>query len=198
MLIKILVAAALVTLTATTIPAAAQAVSGTRLGLKAGACVAVLDGALNVDARPRTSLVMGPVVRFKPSKQGFGLQLEALLSSQGANYRTNTQTVKYDLHYLNFPLLLRQYIGPVFYVNVGPQVGLLLGNHSNLKKVDAAVVAGFGVELASGLLMDARLNYGVTDINNDPAERMFRQQLGLGGLHNRAAQFTVGYLFGQK
>ncbi|MCA8832348.1 porin family protein [Hymenobacter pini] len=177
----------------------AQAVTGTRVGFKAGVSITTLDGVLNATPKTRAGLVLGPVLRLNPSKQGFGLQIEGLFSAQGANLDTGTETIKRDTYYFNVPILLRQYIGQLLYVNVGPQLGIHLGSGTGqYKPIDGAIVGGVGLETKGGLVLDARLNYGLSDINDDPAERQFRRQLGIGGLHNRGAQVTVGYLFGKK
>ncbi|UOQ73589.1 outer membrane beta-barrel protein [Hymenobacter cellulosilyticus] len=183
-----------------TLPAAAQSGEGTKLGLKAGLSVATLDGAINATSKFRTDFVAGPVLRLAPTKQHFTLQLEALVSGQGADLeRSNGTTEAYKIYYLNVPVLLRQYIGGMFYVNVGPQLGLLLGSSKGTyKSVEGGVVGGIGVETPSGFVVDLRLNYGLSDINNDEAERALRNRLGFGGLHNRVIQGSVGYLFGKK
>jgi len=198
MLKKLLAAGAVFALSTPLLTAFAQTPGGTRLGFKAGVSVSTLDGVINADPQTRAGLVVGPMLRFKPSNQKFAVQAEALFSSQGATLETSTGTEKYDSYYLNVPLLLRQYIGRVFYVNVGAQPGLFLGSgRADLKAGDIAVVGGLGLETASGFVFDVRLNYGISDIN-DPDEERFRKQLGIGGLHNRVAQFTAGYLFGKK
>jgi hypothetical protein len=177
----------------------AQTPGGTRLGLKAGVSISTLDGVFNANPQTRAGLVVGPMLRFKPSKQKFAVQAEALFSSQGATLETSAGSEKYDSYYLNVPLLLRQYIGRIFYVNVGAQPGLFLGSgRADLKGADVALVGGLGVETASGFVFDIRGNYGISDINNDPDEERFRKQLGIGGLHNRVVQVTAGYLFGKK
>ncbi|MBC8082494.1 MAG: outer membrane beta-barrel protein [Hymenobacter sp.] len=171
----------------------------TRLGLKGGVSTAVLDGALNATAKTRTDFVLGPILRFKPTQQGFTIQLEALISGQGAGLETSTSTEAHKLYYLNLPVLLRQYIGGKFYANVGPQLGALLGSSTgDYKSVEGAVVGGVGFEAPSGFVVDLRLNYGLTDIVNDADEQAFRQRLGIGGMRNRVGQITIGYLFGKK
>ena len=177
----------------------AQTSNATRLGLKGGLSVAVLDGVLNADTHMRTDFVVGSMLRFKPSEQGFAVQVEALVSGQGAELETFTSTEAYKLYYLNVPVLLRQYIGGKFYVNVGPQLGVFLGsNTGDYKSIDGAIVGGIGFEAPSGFVVDIRLNYGFSDIVKDASEQAFRQQLGIGGMHNRVGQVTVGYLFGKK
>ncbi|PJJ48574.1 outer membrane beta-barrel protein [Hymenobacter chitinivorans] len=169
------------------LPAAAQSGEGTKLGLKAGASVATLDGVINANSKFRTDFVAGPMLRLAPTKQHFTVQLEALISGQGADLELrNGATETRKIYYLNVPVLLRQYIGGAFYVNVGPQLGVLLGSGTGTyKSVEGGVVGGIGVETAGGFVVDLRLNYGLSDINDDAAERAFRKQLGLGGLHNR-------------
>lgn len=182
------------------LPAAAQSGEGPKLGLKAGLSVATLDGAINATSRFRTGFVAGPMLRLAPTKQHFTVQLEALISGQGADLEQfNGITTPYKIYYLNVPVLLRQYIGGVFYVNVGPQLGLLLGsNRGTYKTVEGGVVGGIGVETPSGFVVDLRLNYGLTNINDDAAEQAIRERFGFGGLHNRVIQGSVGYLFGKK
>ncbi|HEX8425753.1 outer membrane beta-barrel protein [Hymenobacter sp.] len=177
----------------------AQTDGGICLGLKGGMSVAILDGALNASAQARTDFVAGPMLRLKPSSQGFAVQLEALISGQGADLETMTETEAYKLYYLNVPVLLRQYIGGKFYVNAGPQLGLFLGSSKGeYKSVEGAVVGGVGLETPNGFVVDLRLNYGLSDIVGDSDERAFRRRLGIGGVHNRVGQVTIGYLFGKK
>ncbi|RYU81035.1 porin family protein [Hymenobacter persicinus] len=185
--------------------ATAQTPGGTRLGLKAGATFSTFSGVINATPRPRTSFVLGTMLRLKPSSQGFAVQVEAQLSAQGTKLEDasaasspTSASGTISLPYMNVPVLLRQYIGNVFYVNVGPQLGLLVGNKEGYKTLEGALVGGVGLETSGGLVLDARLLYGLTGINNDPAERAFRQRLGASGLYNRGGQLSVGYLFGSK
>ncbi|MBW3128912.1 porin family protein [Hymenobacter profundi] len=183
-------------------------ISGTRLGLKVGLNSATLSGTINSEPRACVGPVFGPVVRFKPSSQGFAVQTELQVSIQGAkttetrNTSGQPYTASRRISYLNVPVLLRQYIGKHVYVNVGPQLGILLGasdsGSANFQKLEASAVGGLGVEFASGISLDVRYNYGLTDINRNPDERWLRQRLSMGGLYNRVAQFSLGYLFGAK
>ncbi|MCC2545963.1 PorT family protein [Hymenobacter sp. BT175] len=177
----------------------AQATGGTRVGLKAGVSLASFNNAVNAELGTRTDFVVGPMLRLKPSAQGFGVQLEALISGQGARLETSTGTQVEKVYYLNAPLLLRQYVARKFYVNVGPQLGVFLGSKGReYKPLEGSVVGGVGVELPNGLTADMRLQFGLTEIIGDPAERSLRRQLSIPAQHNRVLQFTFGYLFGGK
>lgn len=189
-------------------PAATYAqVPGTHVGMKAGLNLATLSGTLNSEPSSFAGFTLGPTVRFAPSRQGFAVQSELQLSLQGANLKKRdaagqTYTARRRISYLNVPVLLRQYIGRKLYVNVGPQVGILLGASNSgsaaIQKLEAAGVGGVGVEFASGLFLDARYVYGLTDITRNADERYFRRQLNLGGLYNRVGQFSLGYIIGAR
>lgn len=178
----------------------------TRIGLKAGLNLATLSGTINSEGHLFPGFTLGPVVRFKPSSQGFAVQTELQLSLQGANvksdYGQGQNTVHRRIAYLNLPVLLRQYVGSHAYLNVGPQLGILLGasdsGSKDVKKLEGGIVGGGGYEFTSGWFLDARLNYGLSDINDNPEERQFRAQLGLGGLHNRVIQLSVGKLLDKR
>ena len=106
------------------------------------------------------------------------------------------------------------YIGKVVNVQFGPQFGLLMAawkvgttykgaipyatdaSSDDFAAADVALCGGLGVDLPNGFVASARLNYGITDINDNADEAKFRQALNIGGLHNRGFEFALGYLFG--
>ncbi|GAB3827586.1 porin family protein [Hymenobacter jeollabukensis] len=199
---RVLIAAGLLLAAA---PAWAQ--SKTCFGLKAGLSRSTLSGVVNASPKWLNSVVAGGMVRFKPTSQNFAVQLEANLSSQGARIEYIQMTGggnyyiasdKRNSMYLNVPVLLRQYIGPGLYLNVGPQLGVLLGDSNDAYKSDVAAVGGIGWESPTGWMLDGRLNYGLTSIDNDKDSQALRDRAGLGGLHNRVLQLSVGKLFGKK
>ena len=65
-------------------------------------------------------------------------------------------------------------------------------------KSDFALCGGIGLDLPSGLLASIRVNYGISDIDNDSKSIATRQALGIGGVHNRTIEFSVGYALGGK
>lgn len=177
--------------------------TGTRFGLKGGLSFSSLSGTLNSEAKGRTGAVFGPVVRFKPSEQHFAVAAELLFSSQGSRLNVigsngTYSTAKRFASYLNLPIMLRQYIGPG-YINIGPQLGLLLGpTRAQLKPTDVSVAGGVGMETRQGFTVDARYNFGLLDVENNPDDQAIRNRVGLGGLHHRVIQVSIGYLFGAK
>jgi hypothetical protein len=184
--------------------------------------LSVLDGQINRSAQFKPGLAVGAFMRWRPSER-VALQPELVFSQQGTTNKLNfggyPAENKIKLNYLNIPLMLKIYLGSMFNVQVGPQVGLLLsgrrvGQNSyysnsgvsgyttedvdvkNLYKGDFAVCGGFGIDLPIGLLASVRLNYGLTDIDNDDASVALRKALKIGGLHNRTVEFSVGYAIG--
>ncbi len=198
--------------------------TGVQFGAKAGMSLALLDGLINGSAQFKPGLAVGAFARWRPSAR-FAIQPELVFSQQGTDvsnsYSGNSAKSQINLSYLNVPVLLKIYLGNVVNLQVGPQVGLLLsgrrtgqvGYYSGSSgngyittdedvaknyRGDLALCGGLGVDLKNGLLFSARLNYGLTDINNNEADKTSRQYLGIGGLHNRGFEFALGYAFGSK
>ncbi|WBA41369.1 porin family protein [Hymenobacter canadensis] len=199
--------------------------TGTQFGLQAGVTQSVLDGTINNNAQFKTGYVLGGFVRFRPSAR-VAFQPELNLARQGSRneqqvgYGTILRNSTH-LTYLNVPLLLKVYLGNVVNLQAGPQLGLLVSGREKGQvgyisssngsgyvegdedvkadyKSDVAVCFGLGADLKNGLSVAARLNYGVTDIENNDFRKAFREAYDFGGLHNRTLQFTVGYAFGSK
>ncbi|WP_165822197.1 porin family protein [Hymenobacter edaphi] len=201
---------------------AAQAqTTGTQFGLKAGLTNAVLDGTINTGAEPKNGFHLGGFVRWRPSAR-FALQPELVYAQQGCDTRV-VNTVPFEgqikLNYLNVPILAKVYLGKVFNLQAGPQIGFLLGAQregqvmystvSGYKsekvdvrddyKNDLALCGGLGADLPFGLIVAARINYGLTDIDKNPVTRAIRDSDSIiGGLHNRSLEFSLGYAFGGK
>ena len=218
---KVVILVTLLSLTAGTTVAQK---SGVQVGLKAGLNLAVLDHTINQNNEFKAGPLFGAFLRWKPAAH-FALQPELMYSAQGTKYilpaRPADLTGKTNLTYLNLPVLAKIYLGKVFNVQLGPQVGLLLAGREkgesgyitpdgNLAvrmvdadvkqdyKSDVAVCGGLGLDLPNGLVASLRLNYGFSNINNNENQQQFRDYYGLKGLHNRAFQFSVGYAFGSK
>ncbi|WP_375435771.1 porin family protein [uncultured Hymenobacter sp.] len=199
--------------------------TGVQVGVKTGLSLAVLDGTVNQGANFKPGIHIGGVLRLRPSKH-IAIQPELVYSQQGSDNKIPvgggiTLENKTKLSYLNLPILVKIYLGDVFNIQLGPQFGLLLAarqdgqvgyssgsNGSGFKtenldvkedyKGDIGLCGGLGADLKNGLLVAARLNYGLTDINNNEQEKAAREAYGFGGLHNRVLEFSLGYVFGGK
>ncbi|UOR04545.1 PorT family protein [Hymenobacter aerilatus] len=194
----------------------------TQVGAKVGLNMAVLDGTLNQETEFKAGPSIGAFLRWKPSAR-FAVQPELTYSAQGSKNVIPVGPVdltnKTNLAYLNLPILAKIYLGNVVNVQFGPQVGILLsgrlkgqtsytssgsGSYYTTSDMDVAksyrsdlgLCGGVGIDLPSGLLVAARLNYGLTDIVKDENVRQLREAYGIGGLHNRVLEFSVGYAFG--
>ncbi len=201
-----------------------QAQSPVRVGVKTGLSLAVLDGAINTGATYKTGFHVGGMLQWRPSPR-VAFQPELTFVQQGTNSEVPAGPVtlesKIKLSYLNVPLLLKVYMGKVVNLQVGPQFGFLIsgrqvgqsGYYSSSGgsgyrtedvdvteeyKSDIAGCLGLGADLKNGLVLAVRANYGFTNINNNEQEQKFRDAYGVGGLHNRVLEFSVGYLFGAR
>jgi len=190
-------------------------------GIKGGLTHAVLDGTINQETSYRSGLHLGGFFRWRPSAH-FALQPELVYSQQGSDNVIPLQYVelksKTKLAYLNVPILAKIYLGNTFNLQFGPQLGLLLSGHevgqtgytstpsgssyqtadvetTKSYKSDIALCAGLGLDLKSGFTTAVRLNYGVTDIDNDSNSQAARKYYNIGGLHNRVMEVSIGYAF---
>ena len=205
-------------------PMAQAQTTGLQFGPKVGLSLALLDGQINSTSEFKPGLVIGGFVRWRPSER-LAIQPELVFSQQGTtsklSYGGYSAERKINLNYLNIPVLLKLYVGNVFNLQFGPQFGVLLSGRrvgqngyysgsngsgyttedvdvSTNYKNDFALCGGLGMDLHNGLLASARINYGLTDINNDSKSVASRQALGIGGTHNRTIEFSVGYAFSGK
>lgn len=109
-------------------------------------------------------------------KGGFSVQPELNFISKGMALKgAGKKNEKYNLNYLEIPVLAKYSFGPVF-VNAGPSLGLRLGENNKikneygaLKKIDFGVQFGAGVALPAGpgkFIIDARYSLGLSNISD--------------------------------
>jgi Outer membrane protein beta-barrel domain len=120
----------------------------------------------------------------------FAIQPELLFSTKGSKLEYGgglfDQTVKYNLSYLDLPVLAVFKLGDAAEIHVGPYVGYLLGasishdgdlgsgvdeiDKDHLKSFDYGLSGGFGLNFGS-LQVGARYNYGLAELaDSDAAE----------------------------
>lgn len=109
------------------------------------------------------------------------LQPEVVYSGQGAKYTVSGVEHSLNLDYINIPLQLQYMFDNGFRLQTGPQVGFLANvkdkisgtnngtnffNSEDFKTVDFSWSAGLSYLSATGLGVDGRYNFGISNINN--------------------------------
>lgn len=135
----------------------------------------------------------------------FAIQPELLFSTKGSKieYGGNffDQTVKYNLSYLDLPVLAVFKLGESAEIHVGPYISYLLGanishdgdlgsgtddiDRDNLKSFDYGLSGGFGLNFGS-MQVGARYNYGLAKLEDSDAAELL-----IGDAKNSVAQLYV-------
>lgn len=158
-------------------------------GFKGGLNVANLS---NTGDDNRISGHLGFFVHMKIAK-GWAFQPEILYSGQGDRYWDAGVRYTWALNYVNIPLMFQYYPVRNFYLEFGPQLGILAaardkGPHgynadisSGIRKADATLNLGMGVRATDQLGFYMRYGIGLSDVtlndNYSYSNRVF--QLGV-------------------
>jgi hypothetical protein len=141
-------------------------------------------------------------IHFSPQ---IALQPEIVYSSQGAKYTVTDGEHSLALNYVNLPVQFQYMFNNGFRLQTGPQVGFLAGvndkvsgsetnnfTSDDFKTVDFSWSAGLGYLTQSGLGVDARYNFGLSNINDfgDAERRNNVFQVGLFYMFNNAHKAT--------
>ena len=160
-----------------------------KYGAKAGLNIATLNG----DVEGVKSLVGFHVGGFAqvPLAAKFTFQPEVVYSAQGA--KEDGGNGKWNLGYINVPLMFKYAIAEKFNVEAGPQIGFLIsakekynGNSDDIKdqlnSVDFSIGLGASYDFTQNLSADVRYNAGVSNIakESDSKIRNGVFQIGLG------------------
>ena len=167
------------------------------IGLKGGLNVYNVHNDNNTKYDPRVGYHFGLLGHIHFNRQ-FAFQPEIVYSAQGAKYKINNETIKYNLDYVNVPVLFQYMFDNGFRLQAGPQVGILvsakLKNNDNttdvkndLKPIDFGVSIGASyVFPPTGFGIDARYNLGLSNINKNSSVNST----------NRGLQLGIFYIFG--
>jgi len=167
-------------------PAAAQSVQG---GIKGGVSFSTLDGlseiasdVTGIDIDQRTNWVLGGFVKINFGRF-VAVQPEVLYVRKGAKAAATglfTESVKFNLDYIDIPVLLRLQTGQDtgFYAIVGPSFGINIAaeSESDSETVDISdeiendtgLVVGAGFDLAH-ILIEGRYTQSLTNVSSDEA-----------------------------
>ncbi|AKQ47353.1 hypothetical protein TH63_19590 [Rufibacter radiotolerans] len=199
----------------------ANAQSGPRIGLKAGANYSNLSGAENQDIYDyKLGFVGGLTGNFSLSGDNFlSVQPELLFSQRGYQYRDEEYTIgnttyksKGDINYnyLDLPVMLRINTGGLFFEG-GPQVSYLLGIKDNtetkinnqdydqsrrvskddLAELEIGYAAGLGYQMENGLSLGLRYTGGINKLAKEGNDELTNAR-------SQAFQLTLGFLFPSK
>jgi hypothetical protein len=153
-------------------------------GLKGGLNVSTLSNTNGSDYGSKPGLHAGLLAHVHLSPT-VAIQPEVMYSSQGTKYTAGTTEHVLGLDYVNIPVQFQYMFSNGFRLQTGPQVGFLVnvkdkvndvetGNFSSddFKSVDFAWSAGLGYLTPSGLGVDARYNFGLSNINDAGGNRL--------------------------
>ncbi len=173
------------------------------MGVKAGPNFATInsqrDATTNYDNR--TGFHAGAFALFKGEK--VGIQPELIFSQQGSKFNyigsPGSPDLRANFSYLNVPIIVKLYTVAGINIQVGPQIGFLTSakeenfdvsngiTEQNIKndihKTDLTLALGLGWDLPVGVTIDARYNWGLSDVRS-----------GAGATQrNQVWQFSIGY-----
>lgn len=163
------------------------------LGIKGGVNVYNVHNDNDIKYDPRTGYHFGLLGHIHFDNQ-FAIQPEIVYSAQGAKIGDT----KYNLDYVNVPVLFQYMFDNGFRLQAGPQAGFLLSakskynntttdNKEDLKPIDLCASIGASYVVPStGFGIDARYNLGLNNINKNSTVNST----------NRGLQLGVFYIFG--
>ena len=146
----------------------------THFGLKAGVNSSNIKFGDGSDLDSKTGLYIGGLAHIHIKKH-LAVQPELVFSMQGGGLGNNN---KLKLNYLNLPVLLQYMFDEGFRLETGPQIGFMVSGKRKTgdvevdikdaySTVDVSWVFGAGYLFNSGFGLDARYNFGITDISDN-------------------------------
>lgn len=159
-------------------------------GAKAGLNVSNLYGN-NQDKNSLVTFHAGLFTQIEISEK-LNIQPELLYSRQGADLNS---LYKAKLDYISIPIQFKYNVLPKFFLQAGPQVSFLVSDKAifyddnigtldtDAKSVDFGFNTGFGLHLADGIFTEARYNFGISTVAENP------------DIKNGVLQISLGYIF---
>lgn len=176
-----------------------------RVGIRAGANLAKFrltdfPSGTEPDIQTKTSMHAGLFVNA-PLGGMFAIQPGVEYSGQGSKYTEGGMNGEYDLHYINVPVMFQWKSTGGFFLETGPQAGILLRANLNdmevpdetFKTLDVSWGAGLGYLSRVGLGVNARFNFGLSntlegdDDNTNTTPQLKNQVIQLGLVYHFGA-----------
>ncbi len=151
------------------------------IGVKGGLNFANITDAPGFKNSNRTSYMIGGFIAPKPKKL-LGFRSEIILSRQGYDYKTNTNSGNVNLDYLLLPQLITLNFTKKLEIHAGGQAAFLLnakvdssggtgnGNGSlfdYFNRFDYGLAGGVQVSPILGLFVGARINISLNNLNKE-------------------------------
>ncbi len=165
-------------LTATALLICINTFSQISIGVKAGLNFANVTNTSGFNNSSRTGYMIGGYIATK-QKKIFGFRSEIILSRQGYDYKTNTNTGKVNLDYLLLPQILVIKFPKLVQVHAGGQAAFLLnatvdssGNNGGslfdyFNRFDYGLAGGVEIFPFHGLFIGARINVSLQNANKE-------------------------------
>jgi opacity protein-like surface antigen len=161
----------------------------TAFGLKGGLNVSNLSGS-GINSDNTKSLVGANAGLFAsiPAATNFYIQPELSYSLEGAQYKTPNAKTK--LNFVNIPVMLKYVTNSGFFVEAGPQLGILTsakneaGNitadiKNDLKSTNFSLGGGIGYKLDPSLAVGARYMAGISDLSETNSSELKSNNLSI-------------------
>jgi Outer membrane protein beta-barrel domain len=183
--------------------------ASSQFGIKAGYNYVNVSGPGSINTDSRSGFMIGSF--FGPrTKKLFGFRSEFILSRQGYDYKTATNTGNVNLDYLLLPQLLTLNFTKKFEVHAGGQIAFLLnagvdstgGSNNNgsllsyFNRIDYGLIGGAQVSPFSGLFIGARINVSMKSITREqPVGSSTPSFIPKVDLRNNVVQLYAGWRF---
>lgn len=140
-------------------------------GIKAGANFANISDASNLSNKTGFQAGLFAGIKFTDK---VGVQADLLYSQQGAKFKFGD----FDLTYINVPIVVKYYLIQGLNIQAGPQFGFIVDDKitvnlgdvvtdAKAENFDLSGVVGAGYDFPFGIRLDARYNFGLTDVSKD-------------------------------
>ncbi len=182
---------------------AAGAQFGLSFAVKGGINFAKLSSAAGIKASNYTGYMIGGYISPKPKKI-LGFRSEIILSRQGYNYTSNTNTGKVNLDYLLLPQLITVNFTKKLQIHAGGQLAFLLNAKvdssgggggslfSYFNRFDYGIAGGIEVSPVLGFFIGGRVNAGLNNVNQGGGGPNFIPKVDV---KNNVVQLYLGWRF---
>ncbi len=144
-----------------------------QFGAKAGVNISNFTGGNFEDVEKNSLIGFHGGVFFRFQFLGFGLQPEAMISTQGARIDSVNGSYDWKLTYINIPVMAQYRFPSGFYIEAGPQVGFMIDDQVEnetienfINELDLGLAAGFGFRGKKGLGIGGRYTAGISKLGD--------------------------------